>query len=42
MAYSLCINLSLGSSKIGKNLKAQLIDETGANVGSVITIKEKK
>lgn len=36
MVYSACINLSLGSSKIGKNLKAQLVDTLGVNVGSPI------
>ncbi|MDQ6963935.1 MAG: hypothetical protein Q9M13_03335 [Mariprofundales bacterium] len=37
MAYSLCVSLSLGSTKAGLLLAAQLVDTTGAAVGTEIT-----
>lgn len=37
MAYTLDISLALGSSQTGLTLSAQLVDTTGANVGSAVT-----
>jgi hypothetical protein len=37
MAYTLTIGLALGSSQTGLTLTAQLVDTTGANVGSAVT-----
>jgi len=37
MAYSLTFSIGLGSSNTGLTLKAQLVDQTGANVGASIT-----
>lgn len=37
MAYTLDINIALGSSQTGLTLSAQLVDTAGANVGSAIT-----
>jgi len=37
MAYELVFSISLGSAKVGLTLAAQLVDKTGANVGTEIT-----
>src|ERR1700742_4483294 len=37
MAFTLSINVALGKSRTGKNLKAILVDQSGVAVGSAIT-----